>query len=35
MQRIRKHVFDERGLSRRDATVRGYWKVGRAGGDDD
>jgi NADPH-dependent ferric siderophore reductase len=35
MQRIRKHLFDERGLSRRDATVRGYWKVGRAGGDDD
>jgi NADPH-dependent ferric siderophore reductase len=36
MQRIRKHLFEERGLSRRDATVRGYWKVGRAGdgGDD-
>ena len=31
MQRIRKHLFDERGLSRRDATGRGYWKVGRAG----
>jgi NADPH-dependent ferric siderophore reductase len=35
MQRIRKHLFDERGLSRRDATVRGYWKVGRAGDGDD
>lgn len=31
MQRIRRHLFEERGLSRRDATVRGYWKVGRAG----
>jgi NADPH-dependent ferric siderophore reductase len=30
MQRIRKHLFEERGLSRGDATVRGYWKVGRA-----
>ena len=31
MQRIRRHLFEERGLSRRDATVRGYWKRGRAG----
>ena len=34
MQRIRKHLFEGRGLSRRDATVRGYWKVGRAGDGD-
>jgi NADPH-dependent ferric siderophore reductase len=36
MQRIRRHLFEERGLSRRQAVVRGYWKVGRAGdgGDD-
>ena len=34
MQRIRRHLFEERGLSRRDATVRGYWKVGRAGDTD-
>ena len=31
MQRIRRHLFDERGVTRRDATVRGYWKHGRAG----
>lgn len=31
MQRIRRHLFDERGLSRRQAVVRGYWKHGRAG----
>lgn len=30
VQRIRKHLFDERGLSRSDATVRGYWKKGRS-----
>jgi NADPH-dependent ferric siderophore reductase len=36
VQRIRRHLFDDRGLSRRQATVRGYWKHGRAGnGDDD
>ncbi|QYG91203.1 siderophore-interacting protein [Iamia sp. SCSIO 61187] len=29
VQRIRKHLFDERGLSRAEAHVRGYWKVGR------
>jgi NADPH-dependent ferric siderophore reductase len=32
VQRIRKHLFDEVGLPRRHATVRGYWKVGRAEG---
>ncbi len=29
MHRIRKFYFDERGLERRDVTVRGYWKHGR------
>lgn len=31
VQRIRRHLFDDRGLPRADATVRGYWKRGRAG----
>ncbi len=31
MQRIRRHLFADRGLSRAEATVRGYWKHGRAG----
>ena len=30
VQRIRKHLFDERGMSRSEATVRGYWKHGRS-----
>lgn len=30
MQRIRKHLFDQRGLTRSQATVRGYWKLGRS-----
>jgi NADPH-dependent ferric siderophore reductase len=30
VQRIRKHLFDERGLPRGAATVRGYWKQGRS-----
>jgi NADPH-dependent ferric siderophore reductase len=34
VQRIRKHLFDERGLGRSQAVVRGYWKHGRAGGPD-
>ncbi len=36
VQRIRRHLFDERGLGRSQAVVRGYWKYGRAGngGDD-
>jgi len=29
MQRIRRHLFDERGLSRSHAVIRGYWKSGR------
>jgi NADPH-dependent ferric siderophore reductase len=35
MQRIRRHLFDERGLPRAQTTVRGYWKHGRAGDADD
>ena len=35
VQRIRRHLFEQRGLSRSQATVRGYWKHGRAGGADD
>jgi NADPH-dependent ferric siderophore reductase len=31
MQRIRRHLFEDRGLTRAQATVRGYWKVGRGG----
>ncbi len=30
VQRIRKHLFGERGLDRSAATVRGYWKKGRS-----
>lgn len=30
VQKIRKHLFDERGMSRSEATVRGYWKYGRS-----
>lgn len=26
VQRIRRHLFDERGMDRRQTTVRGYWK---------
>lgn len=31
VQRVRKHLFEERGIPRAQATVRGYWKDGRAG----
>jgi NADPH-dependent ferric siderophore reductase len=34
VQRVRRHLFEERGLGRATATVRGYWKHGRAGDDD-
>ena len=34
VQRIRRHLFAERGLSRAQASVRGYWKRGRAGDDE-
>jgi NADPH-dependent ferric siderophore reductase len=29
MQRIRRHLFDERGVGREHTTIRGYWKRGR------
>ena len=35
VHRIRRHLFEERGLARSSTWVRGYWKSGRAGGDDD
>jgi len=31
VQRARKLLFDERGLLRSQAVIRGYWKLGRAG----
>jgi NADPH-dependent ferric siderophore reductase len=31
VQRIRRHLFDDRGLPRSHAHVRGYWKHGRTG----
>jgi NADPH-dependent ferric siderophore reductase len=31
MQRIRRHLFEGRGLPRTQAVVRGYWKAGRSG----
>jgi NADPH-dependent ferric siderophore reductase len=34
VQRVRRHLFEERGLSRTEATVRGYWKHGRTGDGD-
>jgi NADPH-dependent ferric siderophore reductase len=34
VQRIRRHLFDDRGLSRAQTSVRGYWKHGRAGDED-
>jgi NADPH-dependent ferric siderophore reductase len=34
MQRIRRHLFEDRGLVRSRAVVRGYWKHGRAGDTD-
>ena len=30
VQRIRKHLFEARGMPRSAATVRGYWKMGRS-----
>jgi len=30
VQRIRKHLFDVRGVERSAATIRGYWKSGRS-----
>ena len=34
MQRIRRHLFEARGVPRARTTIRGYWKHGRAGADD-
>lgn len=31
MQRIRRHLFDDRGIPRDHTVIRGYWKDGRAG----
>jgi NADPH-dependent ferric siderophore reductase len=31
MQRVRRHLFEDRELSRTQASVRGYWKHGRSG----
>jgi NADPH-dependent ferric siderophore reductase len=33
--RVRRHLFDDLGLPRAQATVRGYWKHGRAADTDD
>lgn len=35
MQRIRRHVFQELGVPRSQAHIRGYWKHGRAGAAED
>ena len=35
VHRIRRHLFEERGWPRRLATVRGYWKHGRGGDEED
>jgi len=37
VQRVRRHLFDERGIPRAKTTVRGYWKHGRSAdtGDED
>jgi NADPH-dependent ferric siderophore reductase len=31
VQRIRRHLFEDRGIPRAQTSVRGYWKHGRAG----
>ena len=35
VQRIRRHLFEDRGLPRSHATIRGYWKHGRGGDTED
>jgi NADPH-dependent ferric siderophore reductase len=35
VQRIRRHLLDERNLPRSETWIRGYWKHGRAGDADD
>lgn len=34
VQQVRRHLWEERGVPRRDTTVRGYWKHGRRASDD-
>src|ERR1700736_2219714 len=31
VQRVRRHLFEERGVPRRQASIRGYWKHGQRG----
>ncbi len=35
VQRIRRHLFEDRGLPRAHVSARGYWKYGRSGDADD
>jgi NADPH-dependent ferric siderophore reductase len=35
VQRVRRHLFEERGVPRPMTWVRGYWKHGRASDTDD
>jgi NADPH-dependent ferric siderophore reductase len=35
VQRIRRYLFQDRGVTRAHASVRGYWKQGRSGDADD
>jgi NADPH-dependent ferric siderophore reductase len=35
VQRIRRHLFEDRGLPRAQTSVRGYWKHGHSGDADD
>ena len=35
VQRIRRHLFEDRGLARTQVSARGYWKHGRVGRVDD
>ncbi|HEX9992023.1 MAG TPA: siderophore-interacting protein [Acidimicrobiales bacterium] len=35
VQRLRRHLLDDRGIPRADTWIRGYWKHGRAGAGDD
>ncbi|MFN8028008.1 MAG: SIP domain-containing protein [Acidimicrobiia bacterium] len=34
MQRIRRQLFEERGIDRRRTIIRGYWKTGATGDSD-
>jgi NADPH-dependent ferric siderophore reductase len=35
VQRVRRYLFQERGMPRAQTSVRGYWKHGRTGDTDD